>query len=70
MIDINDIPKIMESINNGGEKPEGVEVWDLSRDKKFYTVVLFEGLGMFRFSKKSGFVLVTQEEINNIRNAK
>ena len=67
MILEEDIPTILETINSGGAKPEGVEAILVNIKKRIYSVVYFEGLGLYMTDEGDPIKIATDEEVKYLK---
>lgn len=64
MIKENEIRNILIYINDGNKRQKGVHPISLSKNKKYYNLVYFDGLGVYK-CKRNGdhFLVKTEEEV-------
>lgn len=70
MITEDEISGIIDSMNNGGVIPSGVEPVSIDRKKNVYTRVNFDGLGMYYVDPNTNPTkIMTEEQVQEIKDS-
>jgi len=66
--DENEIPSVVDSMNEGNGIPDGVEPIYINRKKLIYTYIYFVGLGVYRVDVNPVIKVMTDEEAQERKN--
>lgn len=62
MITEDEISGLIDSMNSGGDIPEGVEAWSINKGKMVFDKIYFIGLGVYKTDIFPSVLIMTDQE--------